>query len=221
MSRVGRRSNMIVLSSLALTLLGCSNDPSTTGVTNLGPDGKYQCTAPDCCVPVDIYASKILVYQSNGHIELDIILGVPSAAAEAWLAEVEATLSWGASVTCTGTFSESSHGFVGMTCPTLALDGAPACDAAATLTLRPITSTTRDPSSKQLDCAGRGRGQVKIPVSLTCPSCPSGISPYDQCHYPGATCDYSAMTSSSTWGRLPCSCQMSEDGDYRWSCAIP
>jgi len=205
-----------------LALLACSDGTNSTDATKLAADGKFQCVAPDCCVPLDIYASKIILHRRSDDIGLDIIVGVPSAANLRWTAEVEATLSWGAPVICTGTFSSSTQGFVGLSCPSLPLDGAPACGAMAGLRLRPATSTTQDPIGKQILCAGQGRSQVELPVPLTCPSCPSSIQPYDPCDAPGGTCSYQALTSTNTWGSLPCFCQMSVGaGEWRWNCAVP
>jgi hypothetical protein len=223
MCRVGTRScNSEIVLALLLSFVACSDGSNSTDVPTLPADGKFQCVAPDCCVPVDVYASKIILGRGSSDISLDIIVGVPTGSDLRWDAEVEATLPWAAPVVCTGTFSGSAQAFVGLSCPTLPLAGAPACGAVTTLILRPATSTTTDSISKQVQCAGRGSSTVKIPVSLSCPTCPSGIQAYDPCDAPGETCYHEALTSSTTWGSLPCFCQMSASGgDWRWSCAIP
>jgi len=215
--------NLVLLSAFASAALGCSDGsagPSNTGV--VVSEQKLSCAAPACCQPMDIDAKKIIVYQANGAIGLDIILNLPEALSNPWSASVEVSLSWGGSVTCTTTVSDHSQKFVALACPSLQVAGAPACDSTVTLGLHPTTSTYADVAGTQAVCTGKPGALAEFAVPLTCPTCPviSG-SGFDPCYFPNATCYYSAYTPSGS-ATLPCRCDMNGvDGDRRWSCAVP
>ncbi len=210
-------------SVLAAAAPGCSGSSSPADDGGGISSETLSCTAPSCCVPVDINPSKITVYQLGGQIEVGIILDVPEASSNAWSASVDVSLSWGPSVTCTTEISNPAGNVRALVCPMVNLDNTPACDSALTLELHPHTSTYTDTTGTQVVCAGKQDTHVQFAATMQCPTCPnlSESSMFQACDFPNMTCYYSATASNGTTGQLPCNCTVNGVyGDLRWSCAV-
>ena len=224
MTSLGRVHGKAVLwSTLASTILGCSGGPPSSDDAGTNSEKTLSCTAPSCCVPVDIDPNKIVVYQLGGGIGIEIVLDVPMPSSGAWSASVDVALSWGVSITCTAASATKPSNLVTLICPTVRLDDMPACDSALTLDLRPSTSTYADAAGTQVVCAGKQGAPVRFAATVACPTCPylSESSNFQPCDFPNMTCSYSAVASNGTSGSLPCSCTPNEVyGDLRWSCAV-
>jgi hypothetical protein len=180
------------------------------------------CTTPACCFPLKIDPTRLIVYQTADKISIDVIL--EASATSVWIAGVDVFFSWGASVTCSTSISTADRKFVAFNCPSVALVGAPACDAMVTVGLSPYAATYSDTTGAKVLCEGRPGARVDFQVPLTCPTCPylSGGSNFQPCSFPKATCNYPAYTSSGTTAQLPCNCSVNDVyGDRRWSCAVP
>jgi len=227
---------MLGLWVLAHATSGCSNGTASLSdaaavsdvatavldVATLTPGEKLHCEPPGCCVPVDVDPDAITVYRSGGSIGIDIILALPSVSANAWAASLEASLSWGQSAACTTRIWEGYSTLVAVSCLSVPLDGAPACDSTATLTLLLGTSTYTDATGTQILCSGTPDVRVEIPVALVCPKCPYNPATNEPCNLPDKICYYSASDSTGATHNLPCWCYVNSDrGDRRWSCAIP
>lgn len=208
--------------AIAVTVPGCNSSSSSgDGIETSGQ--VLRCTAPACCLPLDINLSKIIVHRVYSQIFVSVILESPATITVAWNPSVEVSLPWGPLVTCTNPVSSYDQRFFQLSCPPVSLDGAPACDATFTFALRPTSSTYADSAGKQILCAGSPGAPVEVVLPMTCPTCPtisgSGSEP---CSYPNATCNYSAYMGNGTFGSLPCNCSLnSVYGDRRWTCALP
>jgi hypothetical protein len=214
-----------VVVAAASAVLGCSGDSSGAGGGGVTSSGQtLSCASPACCVPLNIDVSKIIVYQADSAIQISVILESPAASTDAWDASVDVSLSWGPRVTCTTAVSSFDQRFFTLACPSLPLDGAPACDSTFTLALSPRTSTYADSVGTQIRCAGKAGARIEFPLLMKCPVCASLSTPAggEPCEFPGGRCDYSAYLPNGGSGRLPCDCGLnSASGNRTWSCAIP
>ena len=224
MTGLGRIHGRAVLwSALANTILGCSASSLSADDAGAISEKTLACAAPACCVPVNIDPNKIVVYQLDGAIGIEIVLDVPAPSSAAWSASVDVALSWGVSVTCTSLIATKPSNFVTLICPSVRLDYTPACDSALTLELRPRTATYADTAGTQVVCAGQQGAPVRFAATVACPTCPylSESSNFQPCDFPNMTCFYSAVASNGTSGSLPCSCGANAvDGSFRWSCMV-
>jgi hypothetical protein len=186
-----------------------------------GQTSSSVCSTPYCCVPVQLVASNVNVYQVSGSMRITLIIERKDAATatDNWSPNATITTPTGDTLNCiTAASYPGSTRFVSLDCSTTTAATNLACGSSTTLQINLRSGGSSTASNCDLGLT------LTYTVPVKCPTCPA-ISSYFSgldCDQPaGSTCSYESAVYGGGTGLLPCFCNLdSTTGRRVWSCAV-